>query len=139
MVSRAATDGESPSGRGGRRKLRSEGRCDAARLEEDEGANLPCLCDESLDALSERAWLWDCVPTDLGTLAGTGEGSVCLAELVGDSLRDDVADLVGGGGGESAQPLEGEKLLVWVSANSRLMRLVEKMVDLRSRAPSEGP
>lgn len=73
--------------------------------------DLPCFCDEPLDALPERALLWDCVPTDLGTLAGTGEGSVGLAELVGDPLRDDVADLVRGGGGEGSQLLEAEKLL----------------------------
>lgn len=73
--------------------------------------NSLCLRNELLDALSERARLWDCVPSDLGTLAGTREGSVGLAELVGDPLRDDVADLVRGGGGESPQLLEGQKLL----------------------------
>lgn len=73
--------------------------------------NLPCHCNEPLDALSERTLLWDCVPTDLGTLAGTGEGSVGLAKLVGDALSDDVADFVRGGCGEGAQLLECEKLL----------------------------
>lgn len=73
--------------------------------------NLRCLRNELLDALSERARLWDCVPSDLGTLAGTREGSVGLAELVGDPLRNYVADLVRGRGGEGPQLLEGQKLL----------------------------
>lgn len=37
---------------------------------------------------------------------GSREGSAGLAELVGVSLRDHVADLVRGGGGESPQLLE---------------------------------
>lgn len=74
--------------------------------------DLPCLCNELLSALSERARLWECVPSDLDTLAGTREGSVALAKLVGDALRDDVADLVRRVCGESAQLLEGEKLLL---------------------------
>lgn len=73
--------------------------------------NLRCLRNELLDALSERARLWDCVPSNLGTLAGTRKGPVGLAELFGDPLRDDVADLVRGGGGKGAQLLEAEKLL----------------------------
>lgn len=40
-----------------------------------------------------------------------GEGSVDLAELVGDAVRDDVADLVRGECGDSPQFLENEKLL----------------------------
>lgn len=102
-------------------------------------ANLPCVCNEPLDALSERALVWDCVPSDLSTLAGTGEGSVGLVELVGDALRDDVADLVRGGRGESPQLLEGEKLL-FGRQEIRVCcgRQEGKRVDLRSPAPFEG-
>lgn len=83
-------------------------RCQAGRRVR---INLPCFCNEPLNALSERALLWDCVPTDLGTLAGAREGSVGLAELVGDALCDDVADLVRSWCGESPQLLEAEQLL----------------------------
>lgn len=55
------------------------------------------MCTEFFRAASESRRFGDCVPTDLGTLAGTGEGGG-LAEFVGDSLRDDVADLVRRGG-----------------------------------------
>jgi hypothetical protein len=101
--------------------------------------DMPCVCNELLSTLSERALGWDCVSTDLGTLAGTGEGSVRLAELVGDALGDDVADLVRRRGGESPQLLEGEKLLFGCSEDLRLPAVqTEDGRYLRPPAPSEG-
>lgn len=75
------------------------------------GVDSPCVCNESLDALSERAVCGHCIPADLNTLAGAGKASVRLAKLVGDALGNDVADLVRSCREEGPQLLKGEKLL----------------------------
>jgi len=115
MVLQVMADDETPPRRYRRGNMALKGDAMLPGLKVGEGGltrvDLRCVCNESLDAPSERARLWDCVPTDLDTLAGTGEVSVRLAELVGNALGDDVADLVRRRGGEGAQLLEGEKLL----------------------------